>query len=420
MLAAFAAALLGFLHPNPATVKTASAAACSEITVGAVLSLTGERSAAGIQVRNGYEYARHRINRAGGITVDGRCYNLRVIYSDDESSINRAAELTDRLIVRDNMRLLLGPTGLEATEAVAAVATRHQVPVVSIEATPASDLGVPADRRVHFAIDRDPSRYLAALSEFAAQLAPQFGHEPGDLRMALLHDGTRVGAGEHSALTASARRLGIEIVLDRHITGEAGDMSQALAKIKSGRPEIVLLDAHAGLAVRALKMLREMRIDPAILAVADCGSARLLARLGEKAENVLCLAGWGAEVAGQDALFTSPKAFAEDVRKRRRKGAKSPVDPVSAPLAKAAVAVRVLASAIARAGTLDHFQVRDALATTDLDTILGRITFADAQTDLRKSTAVIRQITNGRYVTVWPRSHAKAGYRWPESVQLPF
>ncbi len=80
----------------------------------------------------------------------------------------------------------------------------------------------------------------------------------------------------------------------------------------------------------------------------------------------------------------------------------------------------MLASAIARAGTLDHFQVRDALAETDLDTIIGRVTFRATSSGDRKSTAVIRQIVNGRYVTVWPRSHAKAGYRWPESVQLPF
>ena len=418
-LAAFAAVLFGILHPQPGTIHRANAAACSEVTVGAVLSLTGERSTTGIQIRNGYEYARRRINESGGIPVQGSCHNLRVIYYDDESSAGRAAQLTERLIVRDRIRLLLGPAGLEATDAVRDVAARHQVPVVSVVGRPIS--GALNNQRFHFAINRAPSRHLVGLTEYAAVLAPQIGHEPGDLRMALLHDGTRPGTGEHDPLRDSARRLGIQIVLDRQLGREAGEISQVLAKIKAERPHILLLDAHAGIANRAMKMLREMQIEPAILAMADCASARVLARFGAKAEKLLCVAGWGAELAGEDSLFVSPSAFAIDYLKQaQRKGAKRGQAPVSASLAQAAVAVRVLAAAIEHAGTLDHVQVRDALAETDLDTIVGRVSFGSRPSDDAKARAVIRQITDGQYVTVWPAPVAKGAYRWPPSVQLPF
>lgn len=418
-LVAFAATLLGVLNPRPGTIKPASAAACSEVTIGAVLSLTGERSADGIQVRNGYEYARRRLNKAGGIPVQGSCRNLRVIYYDDESSAGRAAQLTERLIVRDRVRLLLGPSGHPATEAVAAVAERHQVPLVSIAGYPGE--AAHKKRRFHFAIDRAPDRYRAALAEYAARLAPEIGHEPGDLRLALLHDPIRAGHGEHDALRARARRLGIRIAIDRQLRREAGDITQALANMRAERPEIVFLDATAATANRAIKRLREIQFEPAILAMPDCATARVLSRLGEKAERILCIAGWGAEHGGHDSLFISPAAFADDYKKRRRQeGAPNTAEPVAAAVAQAAVAVRVLASAIKRAGTLDHFQVRDALATTDLETIIGRVTFETHASDGEHSTAVIRQILDGRYVTVWPKALAKGTYRWPASVQLPF
>jgi len=418
-LAAFAAVLLGILHPRPGTIHKANAAACSEVTVGAVLSLTGERSANGIQIRNGYEYARRRINEAGGIPVQGGCHNLRVIYYDDESSAGRAAQLTERLIVRDRIRLLLGPAGLEATEAVGVVAARHQVPVVSIAGR--RNDGAQNNQRFHFAIDRAPSRYLAGLTEYAAYLAPQIGREPGDLRMAVLHDGSRTGASAPDPLRDSARRLGIQIVLDRQIGREAGDISQELSKIKSERPNLLLIDANADRANRALKMLREMHIEPAILAMADCASARVLARFGAKAEKIVCVAGWGAELAGEDSFFVSPAAFASDYLKHKlRKPAQKQQPPVSASVAQAAVAVRVMAAGIERAGTLDHVQVRDALAAIDLDTIVGHVSFGPRPSHDEKTRAVIRQISDGRYVTVWPTAVAKGTYRWPASVQLPF
>jgi hypothetical protein len=80
----------------------------------------------------------------------------------------------------------------------------------------------------------------------------------------------------------------------------------------------------------------------------------------------------------------------------------------------------VLAAALERAGTLDHFQVRDALAQTDLETIVGRVTFAPTADPDTTSRLVIRQVVGERYVTVWPKALATDTYRWPTSVQLPF
>ena len=418
-LVALAAALFAACFAPLAPSTEASNAVCSKIVVGAVLSLTGEHSAGGIHLRNGYEYARKRLDEAGGVPVRGRCHSLRIIYYDDESSAGRAAQLTERLIVRDRVRFILGPYGLAKTAAVATVAARHHVPVIAVSGLP-QELEAGIDRSFFFPLVHAPSGILAALPDFVARLAPDMARSPSDIRLALLFDTTRVDEGARAALRDRARQLGIEIIVDQVFGRDTGDLVQGLAKVKSERPEALLIDAHPGAANRALKQLREMQLDLPVLAMADCADARLIARNREKAENVLCISSWRPPIGAHDGLFGSAESFTRDYAAHASsEGSKTESEGVAASAAQAAVAVRVLAAAIVRANSLDHFQIRDALAETDLDTIIGRVSFGK-QSDGIHVKPVIRQVMDGKYVTVWPKARAAGVYRWPGTAPRPF
>ncbi|MDH3449163.1 MAG: amino acid ABC transporter substrate-binding protein, partial [Gammaproteobacteria bacterium] len=67
----------------------AAFAACGEIVLGSAISLTGKYATNGIHAKNGYEYAIQKIRDKGGVMVDGKCYNFKVIYYDDESKGDR-------------------------------------------------------------------------------------------------------------------------------------------------------------------------------------------------------------------------------------------------------------------------------------------------------------------------------------------
>ena len=61
----------------------ASLAACDEIVIGSAISLTGKYATNGVHAQKGYEYAIAKIKENGGVKVDGKCYNFKVIYYDD-------------------------------------------------------------------------------------------------------------------------------------------------------------------------------------------------------------------------------------------------------------------------------------------------------------------------------------------------
>ena len=78
------------------------------IVLGAAISLTGKYSSNGVHTQNGYNMAVDRINKMGGVEVQGKKYKFEIIYYDDESNPKRAAQLAERLINQDGVKYLLG------------------------------------------------------------------------------------------------------------------------------------------------------------------------------------------------------------------------------------------------------------------------------------------------------------------------
>jgi branched-chain amino acid transport system substrate-binding protein len=103
------------------------------ITLGAAISLTGKYSTDGIHARNGYDIAIQKINEMGGVTVDGKGYQLEVAYYDDESTPARGAQLAERLIQQDGVQFMLGPYSSGLTKAIAPVTEQFGVPMVEAE-----------------------------------------------------------------------------------------------------------------------------------------------------------------------------------------------------------------------------------------------------------------------------------------------
>jgi branched-chain amino acid transport system substrate-binding protein len=70
-----------------------------------------------------------------------------------------------------------------------------------------------------------------------------------------------------------------------------------------------------------------------------------------------------------------------------------------------------VAAAIEAAGTLDRDAIRDAIAATELDTVIGTVTFNEDGTG--NVPVAILQYQNGRPELVWPTEFATADLVYP-------
>ena len=85
--------------------------------------------------------------------------------------------------------------------------------------------------------------------------------------------------------------------------------------------------------------------------------------------------------------------------------------PAQATSGPAYAAVQILADAISRAGGLDRDAVRDAIAATDMDTVMGHVAFNEDGTG--KVTNIIDQWQDGKQVLVWPADQATTALIYP-------
>src|SRR5205085_6376398 len=71
------------------------------------------------------------VNTRGGVEAGGVRHRVRLVIQDDQSSPDRAGQLTTDLVKNDGVQFLLGPYGSDTTAAVAVVAEQYQVPMIA-------------------------------------------------------------------------------------------------------------------------------------------------------------------------------------------------------------------------------------------------------------------------------------------------
>lgn len=136
------------------------------IILGSAISLTGKYATNGLHTQRGYDYAVKVINEKGGVTVNGKSYQLAVKYYDDESTPARGAQLAERLIRQDGVDYMLGPYSSGMTKAIAPVSEKFGVPMV--EAEGASRSLFTQGYKYLFAVLSTAEQYMAMAIDLAA------------------------------------------------------------------------------------------------------------------------------------------------------------------------------------------------------------------------------------------------------------
>ncbi len=86
-----------------------AAQAQKTLTIGGIAFLTGPASAGGIAVKQGWELAVDKYNKAGGLKVGNDTYKINLIVEDDAMSGDQAATAATKLIKSDGAKFIIGP-----------------------------------------------------------------------------------------------------------------------------------------------------------------------------------------------------------------------------------------------------------------------------------------------------------------------
>lgn len=332
-------------EPAPAAGAAVQAGlpAGAPILLGHVASLTGPEAALGEATDKGLRLAVDEQNARGG--VRGRQVVVRT--ADDQGKQEEVSLLTTRLVVEDKVSVLLGEVASRRSLAMAPIADKLLVPMV----TPSS-----ASPRV--TMDGDKVRpyvfRVGLVDPGQGTVMARFARETLKLkRVAVLRD---VG-GDASVRLADAflsrfKELGGEVVDDQSYRAGDADFKAQLAAIRRKKPEAVYVPgAHLEAALIA-RQARDLGLAVPLLG----GDGWDSPKLHEAARGALEGSYYSSLFSAQDP---SPRVAAFVKRYQARYGA--------APDSLAAHgydAAQVTMEAMGRAPDLSRNAIRDALAAT--------------------------------------------------------
>jgi branched-chain amino acid transport system substrate-binding protein len=368
------AALLG-----TALLTGGAAFAAEPIRIGAIFSVTGPAAFLGEPERNTARMLEEEINRQGGLL--GRKIEL-VVY-DDESDPTKAVIAVDRLLKKDKVSAIIGPSTTGSTMAIAPKAEEAKVPLVSCAA--AIDIVSPVRKFVF----KTPQSDVLAVRQIY-----RHAKKAGIRKMAILTASDAFGAAGRKELKELAGKFDMMIVADEVFGPKDTDMNAQLAKIK-GTPAqaIVCWGTNPGPAVVA-RNRTQLGIAMPLYMSHGVASNKFIELAGkENAEGILLPAGRlivDEQVAAKHPQKKLLAKYAGDYEKRFKA-------PVSSFGGYAYDALSLLAHAIKAGKSAEPAAVRDALEKTrGFWATTGEFTFTPADHNgLTEEAFVMVRITKG-------------------------
>jgi branched-chain amino acid transport system substrate-binding protein len=382
-----AALVLGLLGLWP------SLAAAQAVKIGAVVPLTGRYGPGGAQVRAGYEIAVEQINAAGGVTVAGKKTPLELILLDDESDATKTVSRLETLAAQ-GVVAYLGGFGSDLHAAAASVAEKNKIPYLGVAF---------ALYKVH----QQGFRYL--FSPFWK--SPDIGQAlPGMLNalpvgerpktVAIFQEKTDWGREMAAAWTEAGKAAGYQVVVNGEYAPGAKDFADLILKAKSASADAVFALPTPPDGMTMVKQMKELSYTPKLTLFIRAPDPPIWTKnLGKDGDFVVLAPGWHHAVKAPGV---------KELNEAHTKKIGRPADPIAGP---AYACVQILAAAAAKAGSADREKLREAIAATDMTTVIGPVKFRPDGTGVVQS--VFLQWLNGKQELVWPKESATAPLAYP-------
>ena len=213
--------------------------------VGAVFSVTGGASFLGEPEKKTVDMIVEAINNVGGING----HRLEVIVYDDESDETKCVLAVKRLIKKDNVPVIIGPSQSGNTMAVIKDVTEAQVPLVSCAASIKIVTPV-ADRKWVFKVPQSDTHAVEKIYDYLLK--------NGLTKIAIMSVSTGFGASGREELLRIAPEVGIEIVADERYGPKDTDLTAQLTRIRGTGAQAIVNWSVGPTQVLAVKNWKDL------------------------------------------------------------------------------------------------------------------------------------------------------------------
>lgn len=325
-----------------ACLGTPLAAQAQEVLkLGALVTLSGAGAAWGQGMKNAAEIAADQVNKAGGLDIGGKKYEVKVVAYDDKYQANEAVTVANRLVFEDKVQYIIGPVGSAPVLAIQPTTEKNKVILMTLGFT-SKALGV--DKPYTFR----PNVTTAEVSQ------PQIDwlvKTQGIKSIGALFPNDETGQQIARDLEAAYKQAGATLSTKEFFERDRVDFVPLLTRMMAGGIDAIELDGNspttAGLIV---KQARELGFNGKIVRTGGPATQEIVNVAGKKATEGLLVH------TPIDPDLASTKAYA-DLYAAKYKHAMNGFSPAFYD------GTNMLFEAMRRAGTVtDTDRVREELA----------------------------------------------------------
>ena len=363
------------------------------VRIGYAIARTGPW-AAGAQVTQEPNYLlwAEQVNAAGGLNVQGKRRKVELIGFDDRSEMETMVRTYEKLMASDKVDLILPPWGTGANFAVLPLIQKYGYPMLAPTATGRKLLEL--KNPYFFALLQQPDRMMGALAEMLAAR--------GTKTAAVIYVDELFGLENVGALETALKAKGIQIVEKKSYPLGVKDLAPVLRDIKSRNPDAFIGVTYPPDTFLVTGQSKEIAFNPKAFYLA-VGTAFPVYRdkmTAPVVDGVMGLGTWN--------LKTSPgaKSYYDAHLAKFKK------EPDRWASAHGWAGLQILQQAVEKVG-LDRKALRDAIANSEYDTVIGKIRFKDGENI--STPGVVSQWQKGEFEVIWPLDRATAPALFPKS-----
>lgn len=342
------------------------------IKIGAVFGTSGGVAAYGQSQKTAVELAVAELNAAGGIGGA----TVEVIFEDSAGNKDQAINSVRKLIDKDEVVAIMGPTLSAEMFAAGPVANQANVPILGVSNTAAgiTDIGNYVFRNSLPESGVLPTTVKRAVEKFKLK------------KVALIYDAKDdFSVSGAKTFEAELKKNSVEIVEKLTYQTKDTDFNAQLTKIVAAKPEALVVSGLYQEAALILQQARQLGLKVPVIGGNGFNSPQLVAIAKDAAEGVVVGSPWYTGAASEKA-----KKF---VQAYNAKYSKNP-DQFAA---QAYDGFFLIVEAIKKAGAPNREKIRDALAgIKDFEGVTGKFAFDDKRNPVM--TPYVLTIEKGQYV----------------------
>ncbi len=357
-----------------ALIAAPALAQAQTVPVGAIEILSGPNAAYGVAIKAGLELALDEINVKG--ILGGKKIELTV--EDSAGNPDQAVNAARKLIGRDKVVAIIGPTISGEMFRVGPVTNERKVPTLgtSTTANGITDIGPYIFRTSLPESDVIPVTLKTAQARGVKTIALIYANDDAFSKSGF------------DVMKAASEKAGLNIVGIETFSQKDNDFSAQLTKIKSLKPDAVGVSALVEPVSGVLLQARQLGFGKETIFIGGNGanSPKLGTIAGAAANGLIVGSPWfiGKETDGNPAFVAAFKA-------------KYNKDPDQF-AAQAYDAMKIMAIAIDKAGAADSEKITASLAKTDFKGVMGPFKFTDHRDPASTEGVVVLTMQDGKFV----------------------